>query len=61
MRLWNFKTTQYDEVTTITDANASNYMPENKILENRYAMLRDQGEQPIQALSAILASHQVWN
>lgn len=61
MKLWNFKTTTYDEVATITDANALNYMPENKILENRYVMLRQQNEQPIQAVSAILASHQVWN
>lgn len=61
MKLWNFQTTSYDEVATITDANALKYMPENKVLENRYAMLRQQNEQPIQAVTAILGSHQVWN
>jgi hypothetical protein len=61
MVLWNFKTEVYDTVTSLTDANAKNYFPDNKVLENRYTMLRDQGEQPIQAVSAILASHQVWN
>jgi hypothetical protein len=61
MILWNFQTEKYDNVATITDANAKLYMPPNKILENRYEMLRNQGEQPIQAVSAILESHQVWN
>lgn len=61
LTLWNFKTLTYDTVASVTDANAKNYMPENKVLENRYAALRDQGEQPIQALSAILGSHTVWN
>lgn len=61
MKLWNFQTTAYDEVAAITDANASLYMPLNKVLENRYVLLRNQGEQPIQALSAILESHHVWN
>jgi hypothetical protein len=61
VNLWNFQETRYDAVVTITDANARLYMPENKVLENRYVMLREQGEQPIQALAAILASHQIWN
>lgn len=61
MNLWNFQAERYDTVATITDANARLYMPANKILENRYEMLRNQGEQPIQALSEILSSHQVWN
>jgi hypothetical protein len=61
MKLWNFQTEVYDTVVNITDLNAKLYMPPNKILENRYETLRNQGEQPIQALSEILASHQVWN
>jgi hypothetical protein len=59
--LWNFVTGTYDTVAAITDANARNYMPPNKVIENRYEMLRNQGEQPIQAVSEILGSHQVWN
>lgn len=61
MILWNFQTEKYDNVIAITDANAKLYMPANKILENRYEMLRNQGEQPIQAVTEILGSHQVWN
>jgi hypothetical protein len=61
MKLWNFQTESYNEVASITDANFQFYMPLNKVLENRYQMLRNQGEQPIQALSEILSSHQVWN
>lgn len=61
MNLWNFVAERYDTVTTITNANARLYMPANKVIENRYEMLVQQGEQPIQAVSAILASHQVWN
>jgi hypothetical protein len=54
LKLWNFATSQYDTVTTITDANAPNYYPANKVLENIYAVQRDQGEQPIQALQSVL-------
>lgn len=61
MNLWNFQTEQYEQVVTITDANAKLYMPANKVLENQYEMKRNQGEQPIQALDAILSQHQVWN
>ena len=61
MNLWNFQTEVYDTVAAVTDANAKKYMPSNKVLENRYEMLRNQGEQPIQALTEILGSHQVWN
>jgi hypothetical protein len=61
MNLWNFQAERYDTVTTITDVNARLYMPVNKVLENQYEMLRNQGEQPIQAVSAILGQHQVWN
>jgi hypothetical protein len=61
MKLWNFRTETYDTVATITDTNARDYMPSNKVIENRYEMLRNQNEQPIQAVTAILGSHQVWN
>jgi hypothetical protein len=62
MKLWNFQTQTYDpNVTSITDANAMLYMPLNHVAENHYAMLRQQGEQPIQALSAILSQHHVWD
>jgi hypothetical protein len=61
MRLWNFKTETYDEVTEITDANAFNYMPTNHVAENHYAMMREMGEQPIQALAQILSQHHVWD
>jgi hypothetical protein len=52
---------RYEEVTTITDINAPLYMPLNKVLENHYQVLRNQGEQPIQALTAIYQTHQLWN
>lgn len=61
MKLWNFRTETYDTVTTITDVNAHDYMPTNKVEENHYEMLRNQGEQPIQALSSILAKHHIWD
>jgi hypothetical protein len=62
MKLWNFRTLQYDpNVTTITDTNAFDYMPQNHVAENHYAMQRQQGEQPIQALTQILSQHQVWD
>jgi hypothetical protein len=61
MKLWNFRTESYDEVAEITDVNAPDYMPTNKVLENEYAVLRNQGEQPIQALTSILSQHQVWH
>jgi hypothetical protein len=61
MNLWNFQAEVYETVAVITDVNAKKYMPSNKVLENRYEMLRNQGEQPIQALTEILGSHQVWH
>ena len=54
MKLWNFTTERYDDPVTITDANVKNYYPANLILENLYAALRDQGEQPRQAYQAVL-------
>jgi hypothetical protein len=55
MKLWNFTTGAYDpNVTTITDTNAAFYYPANKVLENLYAISRQQGEQPIQSLQAVL-------
>lgn len=61
MKLWNFQAERYDEVAQVTDTNALLYMPTNKVIENRYVTLRQQGEQPIQAMTAILGSHSVWN
>jgi hypothetical protein len=60
MNLWNFQTEAYEQVTTVTDANAKNYYPLNKALDNQYEILRDQGEQPIQALTTILQSYHQW-
>jgi hypothetical protein len=60
MRLWNFTTQTYDEVDEITDANAFNYMPQNKIAQNHYTMLREQGEQPIQTMTQILSQQYTW-
>jgi hypothetical protein len=54
MNLWNFKTGNRDTNVTVTDSNVTNYYPENKILDNLYASLRDQGEQPLQAYQSIL-------
>lgn len=56
IKLWNFYTNTYDTIAAVTDANAINYYPANKIQENYYATLRDQGEQPIQALQAVYRS-----
>jgi hypothetical protein len=55
VRLWNFRTEQYDEDVTIDDANVTDYYPENLILQNYYAIAREQGEQPIQAYQTILS------
>lgn len=56
IRLWNFYTNSYDTIAAVTDANAINYYPANKIQENYYAALRNEGELPIQALMAVLKS-----
>jgi cyclopropane fatty-acyl-phospholipid synthase-like methyltransferase len=62
LKLWNFKTGQFDTVASVTDTNVVNYYPENHVLDNHYAILRDQGEQPIQALTALFATHHaLWN
>jgi hypothetical protein len=61
MILWNFTTQTYDEVAEITDENAFHYMPKNKIAENHYTMLREQGEQPIQVMTQILSQQYTWD
>lgn len=54
IKLWNFETQSYDTIAAITDANVVKYYPANKIMENYYAVLRSQGEQPDQAYTAVM-------